>query len=189
VLRVLSYLLAVTNVDGISLWNLVVSLYVSVIIYSYTICKWLNFEILDIGTKQKKITLSGKLNVIHEVEAKSLISWVEIANHLGLAPSLSRIVLNKNKIIEGEMWSTLKEENEYKAGGSMKNWKKILLEWCQQMRSENVPISWSVLCQKTTDILLCLKIDNLKASNGWLCRHLKWTTEFNFLLKVYITRI
>jgi hypothetical protein len=59
--------------------------------------------------------LSEKLNVIHEVEAKSVISWVEIVNHLGLAPSLSRIVLNKNKIIEGEMWSTLKEENEHKA--------------------------------------------------------------------------
>jgi hypothetical protein len=66
----------------------------------------------------KKITSSEKLNVIHEVEAKSVTLQVEIANHLGLAPSsLSRIMLNKNTIIEGEMWNTLKEENEYKVGG------------------------------------------------------------------------
>jgi hypothetical protein len=55
-------------------------------------------------TKQKKITLNEKLNVIHEVEAKLATSWVETANCLGLAPSsLSRIMLNKNKSIEGEM--------------------------------------------------------------------------------------
>jgi hypothetical protein len=66
----------------------------------------------------KKITSSEKLNVIHEVEAKSVTLQVEIANRLGLAPSsLSRIMLNKNTIIEGEMWNTLKEENEYKVGG------------------------------------------------------------------------
>jgi hypothetical protein len=63
----------------------------------------LNFAILDMDTKRKKITSSEKLNVIHEVEAKS-VTCVEIANSLGLVPLLlSRIVLNKNKIIEGEV--------------------------------------------------------------------------------------
>jgi hypothetical protein len=48
------------------------------------------------GTKRKKITLSENLNVVFEVEVKSMRSWVEIANGLGLAPSsLSRIMLNK----------------------------------------------------------------------------------------------
>jgi hypothetical protein len=42
--------------------------------------------------------------VIHDIKAKSVTSRDEIANCLGSAPSsLSRIMLNKNKIIEGEM--------------------------------------------------------------------------------------
>jgi hypothetical protein len=47
--------------------------------------------------------LREKLNVVHEVKVKSVTSWVEIANRLGLAPSLSRIMLNNNKIIEGKL--------------------------------------------------------------------------------------
>jgi hypothetical protein len=61
-----------------------VSLYISVIIYSWTLCKWLNCSILDMDTK-KKITLSEILNVIHEVEAKSMTSQVENESHLWLA--------------------------------------------------------------------------------------------------------
>jgi hypothetical protein len=48
------------------------SLYISVIIYSYTVCKLLDLAILDMDMKQKKISLSEKLNVICEVEAKSV---------------------------------------------------------------------------------------------------------------------
>jgi hypothetical protein len=64
----------------------------------------LDFAVLDIDTKQKKITLSEKLNVICEAEANSMMLWLEIANCLGLAlSSLSRIMLNKNKSIEENM--------------------------------------------------------------------------------------
>jgi hypothetical protein len=56
------------------------------------------------GHQVKDHFLSEKLNVIHDIKAKSVTSQDEIANCLGLAPSsLSRIMLNKNKIIEGEM--------------------------------------------------------------------------------------
>jgi hypothetical protein len=56
-------------------------------------------------TRRKRIILSEKLNVIHEVKVKSVVLQVEIANRFGLAPSSSssRIMLNKNKIIEGEI--------------------------------------------------------------------------------------
>jgi hypothetical protein len=55
------------------------------------------------NTKRKKIT-SEKLNVIPEVRVNLVTSQVEIAYRLGLAPSsLSRIILNKNKIIERDM--------------------------------------------------------------------------------------
>jgi hypothetical protein len=64
----------------------------------------LDFTFLDLDTKRKKITSREKLNVVHEVKVKSVTSWVEIANRLGLAPSsLSRILLNNNKIIEGKL--------------------------------------------------------------------------------------
>jgi IS30 family transposase len=82
-------------------------------------------------TKHKKITLSEKLNVIREVEAKSVTSWVEIANRLGLAPSsLSRIMLNKNEIIEEEMkyGAHSKRSMDIKMGAN-EGLEKILLEW------------------------------------------------------------
>jgi hypothetical protein len=50
------------------------------------------------------------------------------------------------------MWSAFKE-NEYMVESQWRIW-KILLEWFQQMCSENVPKSRPTLCQKTTDIAL-----------------------------------
>jgi hypothetical protein len=63
----------------------IVSLYMCVIIYSCTVCKWLHLTILDMDTKWK-ITSSEKLNVICEVKANPATLLVEIANRLGLAP-------------------------------------------------------------------------------------------------------
>jgi hypothetical protein len=124
---------------------------------------------------KQKITIREKLNVICEVKAKSMTSQVEIANCLGLTPSsLSRIALNKNKIIEGETecGAHSKKSMNIKLGAN-KGLEKILLHWFQQVRSETVPVSTPVLCQKATDIALHLKIYNFKTSNGWLHRHLK----------------
>jgi hypothetical protein len=66
-----------------------------------------------------------------------------------------------------------KKSMNIKLGANEELEKKHLLEWFQQMHSENVPISRNILPQKATDIALCLKIDNIKASNGWLHRHFK----------------
>jgi hypothetical protein len=102
-------------------------------------------------------------------------SWAEFANHLGLAPSsLSRIMLNKTQIIEGEMKCGAHSKNSMNIKlGANEGLEKILLEWFQQMCSENVPISRPILSQKATDIARSLKINNFKASNGWLHKHLK----------------
>jgi hypothetical protein len=104
-------------------------------------------------------TMSKKLNVIHEVKVKSVTLLVAIANHLGLAPSsLSRIMLNKNKIIEGEMkcGAHSKKSMDIKLGSNKRS-EKILLEWFQQMRSQNVPINRPTLSQKATDTAVHLK--------------------------------
>jgi hypothetical protein len=47
---------------------------------------------------------------------------------------------------------------------------KILLEWFQQMRLDNVPINGPILREKANEIALRLNIDNFKASNRWLHR-------------------
>jgi hypothetical protein len=110
------------------------------------------------GTKWNKIILSGKLYVICEVEANTMVSRVEMANCLVLAPSsLCKIMSNKNKIIKGKLnvvqiWKKKKEwiyDQEL-----MKKCKNILMELFQQKRSENVPISGPILCQKATEIAL-----------------------------------
>jgi hypothetical protein len=83
-------------------------------------------------------------------------------------------MLNKSKIIEEERkcGAHSKKRTNIKLGAN-KGLENILLEWFQQMCSENTPISRPVLCQKAADIGLHLKQDNFKASNGWLYRHLK----------------
>jgi thiamine pyrophosphokinase len=89
-------------------------------------------------------------------------SWVEIANCLGLAPSsLSIIMLNKNKIIKGEMkCGTHSNKRMNIKIGACEGLEKILYEQFQQMHSESVPRS-----QKATDVALCLKIVDLRAPN------------------------
>jgi hypothetical protein len=86
--------------------------------------------------------LSEKLNVIYEVEAKSVTSRVKIVNRLGFAPSsLSRILLNSN-IIEGEMKCGAHSKKSMNINlGASEGLKKILLEWFHQICFENVPIS------------------------------------------------
>jgi hypothetical protein len=81
---------------------------------------------------------------------------------------------HKNKIIEEEMkcGAHSKKRINIKLGAN-KGFENVLLEWIQQMHSENVPISRPILCQKATDIALHLKVDNFKGSNQWLYRHLK----------------
>jgi arsenate reductase-like glutaredoxin family protein len=68
--------------------------------------------------------------------------------------------------------NVLKEGNEYEAGAN-KGLEKILLDWFQQIYSENMLIKRPILCQKATDIAFRLKIVNFKASDWWLQRHLK----------------
>jgi hypothetical protein len=137
-----------------------------VIIYSCTVCDFKHGD----QTKDKK------LNVIRDLKANSVTLWVETANHLGLAPSSSTITLNKNKTTEGEMkcGAHSKKRKNIQLGVN-EGLEMILLEWLQQMCSENVPISRTLLCQKAVDIALHLKIDNFNASNASLHRHLKST--------------
>jgi hypothetical protein len=108
----------------------------------------------------KQITLNEKLNVICKVKVKSLILRIEIANCLGSAPSsLSTVMSNKIKIIEGEIKCGAHSKNSMNINlGSTEGLEKILLEWLTQMCSENIPISRPILCQKATDIILHLKI-------------------------------
>jgi hypothetical protein len=56
-------------------------------------------------------------------------------------------MLNKNKIIEGEIkcGACSKKRTNIKLGAN-EGLGKILLEWFQHMHSANVPISKSVLC-------------------------------------------
>jgi hypothetical protein len=103
-------------------------------------------------------------------------SLIEVANCLALAPSsLSRIMFNKNKIIEGEIKCGAHSKKRMNPKlGTNEGLENMLLQRFQQMCSVNLPTYRSIICQKATDIALRLKIDNfIKAPNVWLHRHLK----------------
>jgi hypothetical protein len=127
---------------------------------------------LVMANKRKKLTISDKLNVIGEVEAHPNIPRIEMANCLGLPPStLSKIMLSKEKITHAKCkcGAQAKKSKNMKLGAN-DELEKILLEWFQQMRSDNVPINGPILREKANEITLRLNIDNFKASNGWLHR-------------------
>jgi hypothetical protein len=44
----------------------------------------------------------------------------------------------------------------------------LLIQWLQRMRTENFPFNGPVLWKKAPEIALRLKVENFKASNGWL---------------------
>jgi hypothetical protein len=62
--------------------------------------------------------------------------------------------------------------------GANEGLEKILLEWFQQMRSENVPISRSTLSQNTTDIARHLKQTILKPQMGIGIWNEQWSLIF-----------
>jgi hypothetical protein len=76
--------------------------------------------------------------------------------------NVQNINIHKNKIIEEEMWSTLKKKRMNIKLGTNEGLENILLEWFQQMRSENMPVRRTILHQKATNFALCLKINNFK---------------------------
>jgi hypothetical protein len=102
---------------------------------------------LVMANKRKKLMISDKLNVISEAEAHPNVPHIEMANHLGLPPStLNKIVLSKEKITdaEGKCGAQAKKRKNMKLGAN-DELEKILLEWFQQMRSDNVLINGSSL--------------------------------------------
>jgi hypothetical protein len=114
---------------------------------------------LVMANKRKKLTISDKLNVIGEVEARLNVPRIEMANRLGLPPStLSKIMLSREKITEAEYkcGAHAKKRKNMKLGAN-DELEKILLEWFQQMRSDNVPINGPILREKANEIALRLK--------------------------------
>jgi hypothetical protein len=88
--------------------------------------------------------------------------------------SLSNIILRKASILEEGSWCGAHSEKRI----NMKTLpneelRTLLVQWFQQMRSENIPINGPVLREKATKIALRLNIENFEASNGWLHRFKK----------------
>jgi hypothetical protein len=88
--------------------------------------------------------------VIGEVEAHPNVPRTEMANRLGLPPStLSKIMLSKEKIkaAECKCGAQAKIRKNMKLGANDES-EKILLEWFQQIRSDNAPINGPILREK-----------------------------------------
>jgi hypothetical protein len=123
------------------------------------------------------------VKIIQEVESNPIVSRNEIAKHFGLPPpSLSNIILRKASILEEESrFGAHYEKRKSIKTSPNEELETLLVQWLQQMRSENIPINRPVLREKATKIALNLKIENFKASNGWLGRfkmHHGITCEF-----------
>jgi hypothetical protein len=102
---------------------------------------------------------------------------------------LSNIILRKASILEEECHCGAHSEKRKNMKTSPNEFEILLVQWFQQIRSENIPVNGLMLWEKATEIALRLKIGNFKASNGWLDRFTKHhgiTCEFD-VVKVAVS--
>ncbi|GFT16918.1 tigger transposable element-derived protein 6 [Trichonephila clavipes] len=91
----------------------------------------------------------------------------EIAEELGIAPSTLRTVLKSRVDIEKNVGGTKRQKLKH---AKHEDLEKVLVEWFQQARSNNYPLSGGVIMEKAKEIASHLNITDFCGSTGWLDR-------------------
>jgi hypothetical protein len=108
---------------------------------------------MAMAMKRNKLMKSEKVKIIQDVEKNPIVLRNEIARHFGPPPSsLNNIILQKASILEEESWCGAHSEKQKKNMKALPNeeLQTLLVQWFQQMRSENIPISGPVSQEKAT---------------------------------------
>lgn len=118
--------------------------------------------------KLSAFTVKDKVRIINFVENNPNRTRKDIANELQVSePTLSRICSKKAEILKeaasGELSNCKRKRlSEYP------DLEKSLFIWFKQTRDKDIPVSGTLLKEKAKKFADSLKIDDFKASNGWL---------------------
>ncbi|GFV00757.1 tigger transposable element-derived protein 6 [Trichonephila clavipes] len=121
------------------------------------------------GIKRKALSISDKLNILKKYDegCKANKKQKEIAEELGIAPSTLRTVLKSRVDIEKNVGGTKRQKLKH---AKHEDLEKVLVEWFQQARSNNYPLSGGVIMEKAKEIASHLNITDFCGSTGWLDR-------------------
>jgi hypothetical protein len=109
---------------------------------------------MTMALKRKELMKSEKVKIIQAVEKNPTVLRNEIEEHFQLPPSsLSNIILRKASILEEESRrGAHSEKRKMMKTSPNEELETLLVQWFQQMRSENIPINRPVLREKATKI-------------------------------------
>jgi len=121
--------------------------------------------------KRKAFSVEEKLKLCKKFDDEAhLKTQKQFAEEQGLAVSTFRTIL-KDRTRYAEVASTSVNSSRHKLrSGHFEELETILLEWFQQARAANLPISGPILKEKAEEIAGRLAIDEFAASSGWLDR-------------------
>lgn len=115
----------------------------------------------------KSLELSTKVEIIEKVEAGS--KQVKMCEDYGLnKQTVSNIIANKQKIREAYEKNTVSSGRKRIRLAKHDDLDQALSKWYTQMRARNIPITGPLLMEKAKMFADMLKIEDFKASTGWL---------------------
>lgn len=125
--------------------------------------------------KRKQIPLRTKVEIIHKYNDG--VSQVQLSEEYGLAKTtVSTVIHQKDKILSEHEGNRVElDKNSKKVRKRMRhaahpNLEEALFKWFNQIRGKNVPVSGPTLIERANQLAVELKIENFKASAGWIHR-------------------
>lgn len=122
------------------------------------------------GRTREVLTLADKIKILEEVD-KHVGSRVELARRLNLPiTTLNTIVYKRAKIeLNAAKCGPLAKKRSRIQEGKHRELETLLLEFFNQSRASNMPISGPILMEQAKELALKLEIDEeFVASSGWL---------------------
>ncbi|XP_025418302.1 major centromere autoantigen B-like [Sipha flava] len=130
------------------------------------------------STKRNDLTIKEKKDILVRFDKLDKCSQREAALALKIPqPTLNKILKNRKEIVEHEE-QNLPLSRKRKRNGQNVDVEESLLRWFQQARNLNVPVSNSILQEKSINLALQLGVDNFSPTIGWLTR---WKNRNNIV--------
>ena len=118
----------------------------------------------------KDLTLKEKVNAIEYAKVNKC-TQLELAKKFQISQAQVSKLLKKKREKFLNDWKCNNNLNQKrKRFGKESEIEDALLEWFSEKRALNIPISGLILGQKAEDLAPQFKINDFKATNGWLCR-------------------
>ena len=110
------------------------------------------------GWKRNCVTIVEKSYILEVVKESGKKKRVDISKELEIAPSTLKSIMAKAAKIEKVLLFVVSSNKQtHIQGGKYERLKDCMLQWFQQHRAEETPISGLVLCEKANEPYDCMR--------------------------------